>query len=186
MLRYWGGFGDFGVSSVDVGVRFDNPGGIHIGDGVLVLHGSWLYCIPTDGPTPELRIGANVYIGYRCHITCARRVEIGPGCFFSNNVLITDTMHQYEDIQIDPLRQPLAVAEVQIGEGTMIGENACVFGRVMIGRHCVIGANSLVSNCEVPNYSVVVGSPARLVKRYDTAAREWRRVAPPEPLSKRW
>lgn len=111
-------------------------------------------------------------------------MEIGPGCFLSNNVLITDSMHRYDDIEMAPLSQPMRVAEVRIGEGTMIGENACIFGSVNIGRHCVIGANSVVSNCEVPAYHVVVGAPARIVKRYDSQSGQWRRVEPPEPLRK--
>jgi len=184
MLRYWGGFGSCGTAGFDPGVRIDNPHGMHIGDRALVLRGSWLYCIPTDGPEPELRIGADVYIGFRSHITTARKVDIGPGCFLSNHVLITDSMHRYDDLTMYPLRQPLSVAEVRIGEGTMIGESACVFGAVTIGQHCVVGANSVVSNCDVPDFSVVAGAPARLVKRYDSATRTWRRVEPSEPLVK--
>lgn len=184
LLRHFGGFAKFEAASADPGVRFDNPQGMHIGQGALLLRGTWLYCIPTSGASPQLNIGANVYVGFRSHITCSRLVDIGPGCFLSNNVLITDTMHGYDDLGVYPLRQPLIVSRVRIGEGTMIGENACIFGCVRIGRHCVVGANSVVSNCEVPDYCVVVGAPAKIVRRYDAQHGEWRKVVPPEPLRK--
>lgn len=50
-----------------------------------------------------------------------------------------------------------------IGEGSWIGENVCVCG-ANIGKHCVIGANSVVTK-DIPDYSVAVGCPARIIKK---------------------
>jgi acetyltransferase-like isoleucine patch superfamily enzyme len=44
-----------------------------------------------------------------------------------------------------------------------------------IGVHCVIGANSVVLS-DIPDYSVAVGSPARVVKMYNRSTKRWERV----------
>ena len=54
----------------------------------------------------------------------------------------------------------------------MLGENVCVIG-ASIGKTCVIGVNSVVTR-DIPDYFVAVGSPARLIKRYDFDRQEWR------------
>jgi carbonic anhydrase/acetyltransferase-like protein (isoleucine patch superfamily) len=52
-----------------------------------------------------------------------------------------------------------------IGEGTLIGMNAVVLNGAKIGKHCLIGANALVTeNMEIPDGSMVLGSPAKIVK----------------------
>lgn len=52
---------------------------------------------------------------------------------------------------------------VLIGDGSYIGINTVIVGNVKIGKHCVIGANSVVTK-DVPDYSVAVGIPARVIK----------------------
>lgn len=52
---------------------------------------------------------------------------------------------------------------VTIGDGSYIGINSVIVGNVKIGKHCVIGANSVVTK-DVPSYCVAVGSPARVIK----------------------
>ena len=63
-------------------------------------------------------------------------------------------------------------ASVEIGEGSWIGTKAVIVGDVKIGRHCVIGAGSVVTK-DVPDYSIVVGSPAKVIKHYDFTKGEW-------------
>jgi acetyltransferase-like isoleucine patch superfamily enzyme len=53
--------------------------------------------------------------------------------------------------------------EVVVGDGSFIGTNATILPRVKIGRWVTVGAGSVVTK-DVPDYSVVVGSPARLVR----------------------
>lgn len=180
VLRRLGGFASCGRASIDPGVRIDNPGGMRIGDGVLLLRGTWLYCIPgaPGEPAPELVLGERTYVGFGCHLTCARRVHLGPGCLLGNGVYIADNQHRFEDVGRAPLEQGLRVGEVEVGEGTWIGEHAAIFGTVHLGRHCVVGAGAVVTDRDFPDYCVIVGAPARIVKRFDPAAREWRRTDP--------
>ena len=61
-----------------------------------------------------------------------------------------------------------------IGRDSWRGENVCVLG-AKIGRHCVIGANSVVTK-DIPDYCIAVGIPARIIKRYCFDSQTWRRT----------
>ena len=53
--------------------------------------------------------------------------------------------------------------KVSIGVGSYIGINAVIVVNMKIGKHCVIGDNSVVTK-DVPDYCVAVGSPAKVIK----------------------
>lgn len=79
---------------------------------------------------------------------------------------ITDCDHEYRDINVPVIDQGIVQRGqmVSIGEGSYIGINAVIVGNVKIGKHCVIGANSVVTK-DVPDYCVAVGSLARVIKK---------------------
>lgn len=112
-----------------------------------------------------VRIGRGSEIGERCRISIANSLEIGEKVLLSPNVYITDCDHEYRNIDVPVIDQGIVQRgqKVFIGEGSYIGINAVIVGNVKIGKHCVIGANSVVTK-NVPDYCVVVGSPARVIK----------------------
>jgi len=95
-------------------------------------------------------------------------------------VWVTDNNHLFEDVT-----QPIKAqgwsegGNVYIGDNSWIGTGAVLIGGrgLRIGCGCVVGANSVVTN-DVPDFSVVVGNPAKLVRRFDQGTGEWRRVDP--------
>lgn len=84
----------------------------------------------------------------------------------SPNVYITDCDHEYRNVDISIIDQGIVQKrqKVSIGDGSYIGINAVIVGNVKIGKHCVIGANSVVTK-DVPDYCVAVGSPAKVIKK---------------------
>jgi acetyltransferase-like isoleucine patch superfamily enzyme len=88
-------------------------------------------------------------------------------------VYITDQNHGYEDPTVPIGRQMPTEAPVRIGAGSWIGSGAVVLPGSDIGRHVVVAANAVVRGA-VPDYSVVAGVPARVVKRL--GATGWSRV----------
>jgi serine acetyltransferase len=66
-------------------------------------------------------------------------------------------------------------SQVTIGDETWVGINAVIMGNVNIGRHCVIGANAVVTRV-IPDYCVAVGNPAKIIKMLDVRNRQWVRV----------
>lgn len=61
---------------------------------------------------------------------------------------------------------------VHIGDGSWLGTHVVIAGNITIGKHCVIGANSVVTK-DIPDYSVAVGIPAKVVKRYNFDTKCW-------------
>lgn len=112
-----------------------------------------------------VRIGRGSEIGERCRIPIANSLEIGEKVLLSPNVYITDCDHEYRNIDVPVIEQGIVQKgqAVSIGDGSYIGINTVIVGNVKIGKHCVIGANSVVTK-DVPDYSVAVGIPARVIK----------------------
>ena len=84
----------------------------------------------------------------------------------AENTLISDNTHTFTDITTPVRDQDIKpLGNVVIGSGTWIGRNVVVNG-CKIGRNCIIGAYTFLKK-DIPDYCVVVGNPARIVKRYN-------------------
>lgn len=113
-----------------------------------------------------VKIGNGSEIGERCRISIANSLEIGEKVLLSPNVYITDCDHEYRNIDKPVMDQGIMQKgqKVSIGDGSYIGINTVIVGNIKIGRHCVIGANSVVTK-DVPDYCVAVGIPVKVIKR---------------------
>ena len=113
-----------------------------------------------------IRIGKGSEIGERCRISIMNSLEIGEKVLLSPNVYITDCDHEYRNANIPVIDQGVVQKgqKVSIGKGSYIGINTVIVGNVKIGKHCVIGANSVVTK-DMPDYSVAAGCPARIIKK---------------------
>lgn len=167
-------FNKFGKKSMIINPRkVEGYKNITIGNDVYIAYKTWLAAMPqTSFNDCELIIGDGCKIGNFNHIYATKSIRFGNNVLTADRVYISDNLHGYEDISIPILRQPVKqIGTVTIGESSWIGENVCVIG-ANIGRHCVIGANSVVTK-DIPDYSVAVGSPAKIIKRYCFERNEW-------------
>lgn len=114
---------------------------------------------------PVVTIGDRCLIGRGSGIVGHFSIEIGDDVWTGHNVYITDQNHGYEDVSLPISKQSQPERAVKIGSGSWLGYGSVVLPGVTIGEHCVIGANSVVTR-DVPSYSVAVGVPARVIKRY--------------------
>ncbi|MEE2769429.1 MAG: acyltransferase [Actinomycetota bacterium] len=126
---------------------------------------------------PVVRIGDRCLIGRGTAIVGHLAIEIGDDVFTGMNVYITDQNHGYENLDEPIGVQTPSEEAVTIGSGSWIGSGAIVLPGARIGVHVVVGANSVVRGV-IPDNSVVVGVPARVVRHHDGT--EWRRVRPEE------
>lgn len=156
-------------------LKLSDPQNMVIGNNVSIFHKTWLLTYQVSAKIPELIIDDGATIGHFNHITCVNKVYIGKNVLTADKVYISDNLHGYEDIHTPICFQPVfSKGEVSIGDETWIGENAAIIG-AKIGKHCVIGANSVVTK-DVPDYSVVGGIPAKIIKQYRAETGEWERV----------
>ena len=119
--------------------------------------------------TPEtVYVGEHVYFGKNCiihsrhgKIIIGNHVMFGPGAHIHGGNHIIDKTGVYMD---EITKEPESDGEVVIGSDVWVGANAIILSKVHIGNGAVIGAGSVVTK-DVEPYSVMVGSPARLVRK---------------------
>ncbi len=168
-------FGRMGEGSVIVPpARVTCPDRIFIGERVSVHEWSWLSVVRAiDGIEPTLTIGDRTSIGRFAHIACVGEIDIGPEVLTSERVFIGDTYHGYEDPATPVLHQSMANPEkVTIGRGAFLGIGAIVLMGTTVGEHAYVAAGAVVTS-DVPARTLVVGNPARAIKRYDDAKGAW-------------
>lgn len=98
------------------------------------------------GSGVKIQNGVSVYHG----VTIEDNVFIGPNVVFTN------------DLYPRAFSEEWAVVNTLIKEGASIGANATIVCGNILGRYCMVGAGSVVA-CDVPDYALVIGNPARLV-----------------------
>lgn len=125
-----------------------------------------------------LIIGQNVEINDYVHIAAGERITIGDNVLIASKVFISDLNHgSYKgESQDSPLSRPndrkLSTDPVIIKDNVWIGEGVCIMAGVTIGFGCIIGALSVVTK-SIPDYSIALGSPAKVVKQFDFENKEW-------------
>ncbi|TWR31176.1 acyltransferase [Mucilaginibacter pallidiroseus] len=157
-------------------LRIESAHNIYIGSKVTIYGFSWIAATPlTNAKECKLIINDGVSIGHFSHIYATSKIEIGPNVLIADKVYISDNLHAYQDISLPVMNQPIKqINTVAIGDGAWLGENVCVIG-ASIGKGAVIGANSVVTK-DIPDYCVAVGSPAKVIKRYNFQLSKWEKV----------
>jgi acetyltransferase-like isoleucine patch superfamily enzyme len=102
-------------------------------------------------------------------------VTIGNDVIFAQNIVLSGLNHNYENIHLPIKKQSVSTAPIVVNDECWIGANVVVTAGVVIGKHSVVAAGSVVTK-DVPPYSVVVGNPARVIKRFDFERNEWVKV----------
>lgn len=125
-----------------------------IGD--VVLHedvGIWFGAV-LRGDNERITIGArsNIQEGAMLHTDMGFPLDVGIDCTIGHHAILHGCI---------------------IGEGSLIGMGATILNGAKIGKHCLVGANALVTEGkEFPDYSLIVGAPAKVVRTLDAKAAE--------------
>lgn len=167
-------FGKAGSGSYIINpIRIIGGKRVTIGNNTSILNGARIETYGDDGIKVE--IGDDVNIEQNVHITAMDKIIIENECSILGGVTITDIEHPYEDIEVAPGKQKMIANPVKIGSQSFIGMGARIFPGVTIGKHCVIGANAVVTH-DIPDYCVAAGVPARVIKKYDPEKGAWVKV----------
>ena len=161
-----GAFARFGRKTVLMNpLRLGGEERVAIGDRVFLGPDCWLQTLPDDdNKSVAISIGSGTSVVGWCVISAVRSVVLEESVLLARNVYISDHIHRYSKAGIPIMAQGVdKVAPVLIKRGAWLGQNVVVCPGVTIGRGAVIGANSVVLH-DVPDYSVAVGAPARVVK----------------------
>jgi acetyltransferase-like isoleucine patch superfamily enzyme len=139
--------------------------GVRVEGDVRIGSHAWIQTVPNPWePHPQILIRKGTHIGRNVVLSASKRIEIGEKCLLSYQVSILDHSHVFDDPHQSPV--DLGITEgssILIGDHCFIGAHSFIMPGVTLGRHCVVGANSVVTQ-SFPAFSVVIGSPARLVR----------------------
>ncbi|GKT46304.1 putative acetyltransferase [Colletotrichum spaethianum] len=112
----------------------------------------------------NITVGDRFYANFNCVILDCAHVTIGDRVMFATGVSLITATHE---TGLQSRRDNIEYAEpITIGDDCWIGANVTVLPGVKIGKGCTIGAGALVSK-DIPDYSVAVGVPAKVIKKVD-------------------
>jgi acetyltransferase-like isoleucine patch superfamily enzyme len=175
-----GDFGGIGKRSLIMPPFHSNDvSAVYVGSDCYVGAGSWIDCICSYGDvrySPRIEIGDGTYMGHRAHIIACSDMKIGKNVVLADGVYISDNLHGFRDVSRPVMPQSLEnPGLVCIEDEVWLGEGVCVLPNVTIGKHSVIGSNSVVTK-SIPPYSIAVGIPANVIKKYDFDKKQWVKV----------
>jgi len=121
----------------------------------------------------DVKIGEKTRVGLSN--TIIGPVEIGNNINMAQNIVVSGLNHGYEDIEVPIREQKCTTSKITIGDDSWIGANAVITAGVTIGKHCIVAAGSVVVK-DVPDYTIVGGNPARILKQYNRTTKQWEKA----------
>lgn len=124
--------------------------------------------------TPQISIGDDVFISGFASITAIDKIIFEDGVEVAEFLYVSDHTHSYIPEENVPIRKRRLVSRgyVKIGAFTGIGINVVILPGVTLGKYCIVAAHSVVTR-SFPDYSMISGNPATLVKFYDKEKKKW-------------
>lgn len=142
------------------GVLVFHPERVDIGDDVYVGH----HAILKGYYNADMRIGAGCWIGQQCFFHSAGGLTLGEDVGVGPGVRIITSAHTEAGRATPILHGPIETAPVLVGAGSDIGVSATLLPGVTLGRGVQVGAGALVTPGDYPDYAVLAGVPARLLR----------------------
>lgn len=142
------------------GVYVFHPENISIGDNVYIGHNTFLkaYC------KNSIVIGNDTWVGQDCFFHGAGGINIGRAVGIGPCVKILTSYHQEESLNQPLIFSKIICEKVTIADGCDIGIGSIILPGIRIAKGSIVGAGSVVTK-DVPAYTVVVGNPARVLRK---------------------
>lgn len=138
--------------------------GIKIGNNFSIGRNSIIECTGVIRELGEgLEIGDNVGIAANAFIAVRGKVKIGDNTIFGPGVSIHAENHNFQDIETPIRLQGATRKGIEIGCDCWIGSKAIILDGVHIGNKVIVAAGAVVTK-DVPDYAIVGGVPAKVIK----------------------
>lgn len=154
-------------------VRLMGISRIHLGRNVVIGSQCLLNVNERGSTSVALSIGENTFIGIRNMFNVGHSIILREYCLTAMNCAFIGSAHRYDN----PMSAYLSAGvtsdtDIYVGANCFFGYGSQVLGNVRIGHGCVIGAGAVVRK-DIPPFSLVVGNPARIIKRFDFTINQW-------------
>lgn len=154
---------------------------MEVGKGFTTGKGCRLEAYPI-GTSKTLFIDENFQMNDYVHITAMESVRIGKNVLLASKIYISDCSHgSYSGSDNDsspaeiPKDRKMFSKPVVIEDNVWLGEFVSVLPGVTIGKGSIVGANSVVSK-DLPANVIAVGSPAKIIKKYNLETQKWEKI----------
>ncbi len=146
---------------------------VRIGQDCVVGEYSWLNVNHRETDDEAIVIEDNCFVGRRNFFSAARRIRLGAYCLTGTDCRFLGADHIFTSPFIPYIRSGVTTeGEINIGVNCWLGADVTVLGNVRVGHGSIIGACTVVTR-DIPPFSLAVGNPARILRRYDGARGEW-------------
>ena len=154
-------------------VRLIGIARIGLGKNVAIGRGGWLNVNDRTSKGIAIDIGDNSFIGMRNYFSVGRKIVIRDYCLTAMNCSFIGSTHLYDDPMQAYIYTGVSLdSDIYVGANCFFGYGAQVIGNVRIGHGCVLGAGAVIRN-DIPPFSLVVGNPAKVIKRFDFSLKQW-------------
>ena len=155
------------------------PEQLFMGDNVTIDPSCAVQCVNyEDKVKPKIVLGNNVGFRRGTVVVAANDIVFEDGVSVARNVYISNANHSMEVDGVEYGDQPVTGGRILIKEGAWIGNGSTILGgqaELVIGQKSIVGAGSIVKK-SVPDYTIVAGNPAKVIKQWDFELKEWKRV----------
>lgn len=146
---------------------------ISIGSNTSIGEHTWLNVNKKQDGEYAITIGDNCFIGRRNFFTSGSKIVIRDYALTAIDCKFICANHVSDNPLLPYIASGVSYADsIYVGVNCFFGAGATVLGNISIGHGSVIGANCLVTK-DIPPFSVVVGSPARVLRRYSFSNQSW-------------
>ncbi len=121
------------------------------------------FCSILCGDSGKLEIGMNVFFNNYCSINCLHEISIGDDTIFGEGVRLYDHNHGFKCTDLPFWKQDMKRGKIVIGKNCWIGANSVILSNVEIGDNVVIGANNLIFR-SIPSNTIVKSSPQNTIE----------------------
>lgn len=146
---------------------------VRIGGHTILSEGCWLNVNAREPGAVGIVIGNNCFLGRRNFLSSGARIEIGDYCLTGVDCHFLGADHVFDSPFVPYMVSGVTDGgEIRVGTNCWLGASVTVLKGVSIGFGCVIGAGAVVT-ADIPPFSVAVGNPARIVRRFDAGRVAW-------------
>jgi len=162
VMEYYGFKGEFGKIKLKIKMLRS-----------WILH-KWAYSLPLSNFIINLQKSRGVKIGKNCHfspyvlidLVYPELIEIGDNVTIGSNVMIFGHINPTANLILKKTHYPRKVGKVTIKSGAVINPGAIITAGVTIGKNSIVSIGSAVFE-DIPDNCVVLGNPARVIKKLD-------------------
>lgn len=146
-----------------------------LGTNITISKDTWININNREDDDVYMSIGDNSFIGRNNFFTVGKSIELGKYFFSSKDCKFIGAGHEKNPLQPYILGSVEKKNKIIIEDNVCLGAGVTICGNIKIGFGSIIGADSVVVS-DIPPLSIAVGSPAKVIKRFDINEKKWKQI----------